>query len=267
MSCITAAEVFVYTGPGGEKVPGDVVRVRVHQSVVSIPDHAFSHRKKLTEVELCDGLVEIGDHAFRDCDNSITKINTPNSVIRINNFAFNSSLRCPIRLHDGIESIGVWAFCGCIFTNFRVPPLITVIPSGMLSQCKSIFSVEIPKNETEIRYQAFGYCYCLRNMAFPPNAVIGDGTLNEPTDLLLLFGSISEIIINLKNRFNELPIHTLIYYQSYHQGVLQMLIGVINSRQCQLNLTGNQQDCLGMTPLHILACSSVHDIEVYRGDY
>jgi hypothetical protein len=28
--------------------------------------------------------------------------------------------------------------------------------------------------------------------------------------------------------------------------------------------TGNQQDCLGMTPLHILACSSVHDIEVYR---
>jgi hypothetical protein len=30
------------------------------------------------------------------------------------------------------------------------------------------------------------------------------------------------------------------------------------------DLTGNQQDCLGMTPLHILACSSVHDLEVYR---
>ena len=27
---------------------------------------------------------------------------------------------------------------------------------------------------------------------------------------------------------------------------------------------GNQRDCLGMTPLHILACSSVHDLEVYR---
>jgi hypothetical protein len=27
---------------------------------------------------------------------------------------------------------------------------------------------------------------------------------------------------------------------------------------------GNQQDCLGMTPLHILACSSMHDLEVYR---
>jgi hypothetical protein len=28
--------------------------------------------------------------------------------------------------------------------------------------------------------------------------------------------------------------------------------------------TGNQQDCLGMTPLHILTCSSVHDLELYR---
>ena len=27
---------------------------------------------------------------------------------------------------------------------------------------------------------------------------------------------------------------------------------------------GNLRDCLGMTPLHILACSSVHDLELYR---
>jgi hypothetical protein len=32
----------------------------------------------------------------------------------------------------------------------------------------------------------------------------------------------------------------------------------------KLDPTGNQHDCLGMTPLHILACSSVHNLEVYR---
>ena len=32
----------------------------------------------------------------------------------------------------------------------------------------------------------------------------------------------------------------------------------------RLDTTGNQEDTLGMTPLHILACSSVHDIEMYR---
>jgi hypothetical protein len=31
-----------------------------------------------------------------------------------------------------------------------------------------------------------------------------------------------------------------------------------------LDPTGNRQDCLGMTPLHILACSSVHNLELYR---
>jgi hypothetical protein len=53
--------------------------------------------------------------------------------------------------------------------------------------------------------------------------------------------------------------------------VLQNLIAAINMRSGQrrtlrpkLDPTGNQQDCLGMTPLHILTCSSVHDIEVYR---
>jgi len=58
---------------------------------------------------------------------------------------------------------------------------------------------------------------------------------------------------------------------SYHEGVLQRLIAETNSRSCQrrtlrskLNLSGNQQDCLGMTPLHILTCSSVHNLEVYR---
>jgi hypothetical protein len=41
--------------------------------------------------------------------------------------------------------------------------------------------------------------------------------------------------------------------------VLQNLINAT-----KLDRTGNQQDCLGMTPLHILACSSVHDLEHYR---
>ena len=31
-----------------------------------------------------------------------------------------------------------------------------------------------------------------------------------------------------------------------------------------LDPTGNQQDCLGMTPLHILACSTVQDLGLYK---
>jgi len=82
--------VFVYMGEGGEIVAHDVVRVRVDPSVTSIPAEAFSQRKNLTEVEL--GVVEIGDSSFTDSNNSITKINIPSSLRRINDWALYYSL-------------------------------------------------------------------------------------------------------------------------------------------------------------------------------
>jgi hypothetical protein len=283
MSSNANAEVFVYMGEGGERAPHDVVRVRVDPSVTSIPFRAFYGRKKLTEVEPCEGLVEIGEYSFSWCYHSITKIVIPNSLRRIKDYAFMSSLRTPIRLNDGIESIGGGAFAHCIFTNFRVPTLITVIPNGMLNNCKSLISLELSDNIMEIGNAALKRCYCLRNVAFPPNAVIDnnifieeegedDDDMNIFTDLQLLFGnSNGRIISALMHRFDGLPIHRIVYYQSYNQGMLQILIAAINMRsgQCQtlhskLDPTGSQQDCLGMTPLHILTCSSVHDLEVYR---
>ena len=277
----TDTEVFVYTGVGGERVPDDVVRVRVDPSVTSIPYVAFFGRKKLTEVELCEGLVEIGNYSFDYCDHSITKINIPNSLRRIQDSAFRGSLQTPICLHDGIERIGCGAFAMCIFTNFRVPPLITSILEGVLYQGRSMFSLELPNNIRQVKDNAFHHCFCLRNAAFPPNAVFGDNMLlgseleddmDIRTDLQLLFGnSDARIIRELQHRFDCLPIRRLVYYQSYHQGILQILLAAIDRRSGQhrtlrskLDQTGNQQDCLGMTPLHILTCSSVHDLELYR---
>jgi len=269
-SAADAVVIFVYTAATRTiDIPEDVVRLRVDPSVTSIPANAFYQRKKLAEVELCEGLVEIGAWSFAYC--SITKIIIPNSLRRINHNAFESSLICPIRLHDGIESIGIYASNGCIFTNFRIPSLITVIPDGLLWDCRSTFSVEMSKDVTEIRYKAFYTCCCLRNVALPPNADVGDYIFDEAADLLQLFGSVAGIIRNLKHRFDRLPIHRIVYYQSYNQGVLHNLINSINMRSGQrrtlrskLDPTGNQQDCLGMTPLHILACSSVHDLELYH---
>ena len=278
-------EVFVYTGEGGAEVPQNVVRVLVDSSIMSIPTKAFFGRKKLAEVELCEGLVEIGDYSFTHCNNSITNINIPNSLRRIKGWAFYNSLQTSIRLHDGIESIGTYAFAYCFFTNFRVPTLITTIPGSMLQGCTIMFSLELPMNVREIGNHAFSYCCCLRNVAFPLNAVIDDNIfgdiheeeeeddeMDKPTDLYQLFGnSDARIISALQHRFDGLPIHKLVYYHLYHQGVLHVLIAAMNMRSGQrrtlrnkLDPTGNQQDCLGMTPLHILTCSSVHDIEVYR---
>ena len=61
-----------------------MVRVRVHPSVTVIPEYAFylvdgdsiDDRTKLEEVELCEGLVEIGKRAFVACT-SLKRIMIP----------------------------------------------------------------------------------------------------------------------------------------------------------------------------------------------
>jgi hypothetical protein len=130
----------------------------------------------------------------------------------------------------------------------------------------------------EIKDGAFNFCYCLRNVAIPPNAIFdetfiygGENDEEIHTDLLQLFGSEERTVRELQHRFDRLPIHFIVYYQSYYRGMLQNLIAAINLRSGQrrmlrskLDPTGNRQDCLGMTPLHILTCSSVHNLEVYR---
>ena len=74
----------------------------------------------------------------------------------------------------------------------------------------------------------------------------------------------------LKQRFDNLPIHKICYYQIYHDNetTIQNLKREINpwtsNPPRQLNTTGEQQDCLGMTPIHILACSTKPTIEMYR---
>ena len=66
MSDDSSAEVFVYMG-GDMVLPDDVVRVRVHPSVTVIPERAFKERFQLEEIELCDGLLEIGEFTFESC--------------------------------------------------------------------------------------------------------------------------------------------------------------------------------------------------------
>jgi hypothetical protein len=157
-----------------------------------------------------------------------------------------------------------WTIAASAGEHKAMHELITIFRFGRISR-ESIdltltsYNNSCAKMRSEAR-DAFDYCHCLRNVAFPPNAVFGDNILDEATDLLLLFSSIAEIIREMQNRFDGLPVHSLVYFQSYYQGELQRLITSGN----ELDPTGNEQDCLGITPLHILTCSSEHNLELYQ---
>ena len=72
-----ADNVFIYTT--GSVVPNDVVRVQVHPSITVIPHEAFRNCRRLEEVELSEGLLEIGVEAFHDCI-GLKRITIPSTV-------------------------------------------------------------------------------------------------------------------------------------------------------------------------------------------
>lgn len=325
------AAMYVYTGEGGGEVPEDVVRVRVDPSVTSIPASAFFSRQKLEEVELCEGLLEVGPRAFSRCA-SLKAIKVPSSVRAIRQYAFASctslaevelgeNLRTierhaffncgflrtvnipdavrdigtlafmsagPVSLAipDGVESIGDKAFSCCAFPRFRAPSLLTTIPTGMFCQCKSMFSLEMPEAPRIVERCAFWGCRSLRNVALSRDTVVEYTAFRNCADLQDLFESEAKVIDALGGRFDGLPVHGMMYYMSHNpvsvEGFLEAATTTIDRseggrhRQHDGMATsgggvekpdpssGGARDCLGMTPLHILACSSVQDLDMHR---
>lgn len=247
-------------------------QMRVPSTVNSISEGAFALCKNMTEVELCEGLLEIGASAFYECL-SLNNVTVPSTVKRIGYRTFCGAPLFSIRLPDIIESIGESAFSGDKFLHqFRIPPLITAASKRIFYICSSLFSLELPENATDIGAFAFAGCHFLRNVAVSSNADIGWNSFQSCKELQRLFGSEAQIINSLKHRFDGLPIHKLIYYHSYDPETLDRLNAATYMRSGQRTRalrsksdpTGNQQDCLGMTPLHILACSTVQNMDLYR---
>jgi hypothetical protein len=244
----TDADVFVYTGIAeGAIVPRDVVHVRIDPSVLVIPkgdpnqDNNFGQKHKLETIKFHDEVREICNWAFYEC----------------------TSLK-EVKLSDGILSIGVQAFSGCTFTKFRSPPLVTEING--LDNCQSLFSLELPENNILVGGASLYHCYSLRNVAFTPNTEVRPNAFSECWDLLRIFDTSEAIANALKIRFEGLPIHSKFYFQSYYNQITtdEILNSLVTGENGDVDPTGFERDCLGMTPLHILACSTVQCLEVYQ---
>jgi hypothetical protein len=140
-------------------------------------------------------------------------------------------------------------------------PESLAICSGIVKDCFTWRCQKI----SQVEGNAFSLCYSLRNIALASNTVVGENTFQSCTDLLHIFGTEEAIVVALQNRFDGLLVHCKMYYISYYYPVvLEEFRNLIMSENRELDSTGFQQDCLGMTPLHILACLTVQHLELYQ---
>ena len=264
-------ENFTYTE--GAVVPGGVFRVLIDPSVAVIPPHAFRNRPRLREVALHEGVLEIGNWAFCGCRSLRSITDIPPALRVIGKFAFAnsglSSFDIPMDVEIILRSTGLFSNCNRL-SNVRLPPTAERIPEMTFCGCNSLFSLELPEGVNRICSNALSDCRSLRNLAIPTLSGMGDdmsetfgNMFHHCTALQELLGHSDLTKHALLHRFDELPIHRLIYYQSYHP-IDTTLTGLNEALRGESFSPGCQRDCLGMTPLHILACSKRQNIELFR---
>jgi len=257
--------VFVYT-KGGPDPTRDIIHAEVHPSVTVIPDSTFEECITLQSCKLHEGLKEIGYKAFFRCK-ALRHMVIPSTVTKIGEYAVYQTKMDIVNLSNDVTELGRSAFCDGKFVNFKIPPLITTVPDRVVGLCKSMFSLEMSENVKKIDESAFVANWHMRNVAIPPNCVVGRNAFDN-CNALRRFGTEDEIVHALKHRFDGLPIHKMLYYQPYNKVTAEELSNAIASSEEGIGENeeplGMQQDFMGMTPLHILAASTVQDASLYR---
>ena len=238
---------------------GTKSHIVVNPDVTSIPVGAFAYCRELVEIKLPSAglLHEIGDRAFEGCYH-LRKIN----------------------MCSGLSKIGVYAFDGCSsLTHVAIPSTVTTIGDMAFQDCHSLKEVQLCEGLRRIGRRAFRNCPSLLHINVPSTvelcgrysfdgctllrnvAVLSSNVHQENFDHL--FRTVSEtlgyetISRVLRSRFDDLPLHQMCFYHSIPNIGCNWMIGQLSAHCVQV-------DALGMTPLHVLACSGNHDISLYR---
>ena len=95
--------------------------VRVKDSTKVIANAVFINNSKLREIELPEGIIEIGDNCFENCT-ALKKIN----------------------IKEGLKRIGINAFAHSGLEEVKLPESIIEIGNGAFNNCKDLYDINLP---------------------------------------------------------------------------------------------------------------------------
>ena len=164
-----------------------LTEIIIPNSVTDIGDSAFKGCSGLTSVTIGNSVFDIGESAFEGCTSlarvnisditewlrisfhdgnanplsnahhlyvngtEITELTIPNSVWKIDNFAFYGySALTSINIPNSVKEIGYWAFSGCSgLTSVNIPNSVTEIGRYVFSGCTELMCITVASDNED----------------------------------------------------------------------------------------------------------------------
>ena len=145
----------------------EITELEMPDTVMIIGESGFRECRKLSRATLSNTLCELGAYAFRDCD-------------MLENVVMPGEMRYP----DGTPGvIGIGCFEGCgLLREITVPEGVSVIGANAFHNCAALEAVTLPRSLRAIRTGAFSGCARLKTLrvASMPDLIALDAFVNTP---------------------------------------------------------------------------------------
>ncbi len=164
----------------------NLYEIEIPQGVVNIGEKAFARLDNLKNIDIPDSVTNITTLAFYRC-NGLVSVQVPGSVTAIKNGTFRecNNLKKVI-LNEGITGIEQYAFYDCeLLEEISIPGTVTTVGNSAFYRCKSLKNIEIPEGVTKIDGSAFVFCSSLEQIKLPQSLMsIGSGVFGDCTSLI-----------------------------------------------------------------------------------
>lgn len=119
----------------------------------------YEYRDDILRVTLPDGLGNVGDLAFYDCEN-LTAVILPDSVEAVGEYAFAGCADLKmLDLGSNLQTIGEAAFSDCAeLRSLELPDSTESIGIKAFYRCESLSTVTVPESVETIGTSSFAYC-------------------------------------------------------------------------------------------------------------
>ncbi|MBR4237082.1 leucine-rich repeat protein [bacterium] len=144
-----------------------ITNVIIQNNIEMIDAFSFCECTSLSNIDLPDTLISIGDNAFGSC--AISEITLPNNLKHIGDYVFVSCANLDnVILPTSLESLGGGVFEDCVsLSNISLPDSLETIQYATFKSCINLGTITLPNKLKAIESNVFDDCINLTNIVLP----------------------------------------------------------------------------------------------------